>query len=76
MVRFYAESSLTCKFELTTAILNFERFEVSKNPMFHKSSLGPKSVRFVLVTLRADLRSRKIRFFTTHPGDLKWCVLC
>ena len=49
----FAESSLTCKSELNTAILNFERFEVFKTPMFHKSSLGPEMVRFVLVTLKA-----------------------
>ena len=30
----YAESSLTCKFELNTAILDFDRFEVRKSPIF------------------------------------------
>ena len=34
----YVESSLTCKFDLNTAILEFNRFEVSKNPIFHNSS--------------------------------------
>ena len=49
-------------------------------------------LRFVLVTLRAaypanmscklqfqisaSLRSAKIRFLTTRPAKLKWCVLC
>ena len=46
MVR-YGESSVICKFELNTAILDFHWLEV-----------------------------RKILFFTTLPGDLKWCVLC
>ena len=49
----YAESSLTCKFELNTAILDFDRFEVSKNPIFHNTSRRPHVVRFVLVTLKA-----------------------
>ena len=34
----YAEGSLTLKFELNAAILEFDRFEVSKNPIFHNSS--------------------------------------
>ena len=51
----YAEGSLTLKFELNTTILDFNRFEVSKNPIFHKSSRRPQLVRFVLVTLRAAL---------------------
>ena len=29
----YADSSLTCKFQLNTAILDFDRFEVTKNPL-------------------------------------------
>ena len=37
MVRFV----LTCKFELNTAILDFDRFEVSKNPIF--SQLMPET---------------------------------
>ena len=49
----YAESCLTSKFELNTAILDFERFEVSKNRIFHNSSRRPKIVRFVLITVRA-----------------------
>ena len=49
----YAQSSLTSKFDLNTAILDFERFEVSKNPNFHNTSRRPHVVRFVLVTLRA-----------------------
>ena len=48
----YAESSLTCKFELNTAILNFERFEVSKNPIFGFSSQRDQMLRSVLVALR------------------------
>ena len=51
----YAESSLTCKFELNAAILDFGRFEVSKNPIFHKSSWRPEMVLFVLVTVKAAL---------------------
>ena len=80
----YAESSLTSNFELNAAILDFGRFEVSKNPIFHKSSWRPEMVLFVLVTVKAalpanlssirggeilaDLRSGKIRFFTAPPG--------
>ena len=30
----YADSSLSCKFELNTAVLDFYRFEVTKNPNF------------------------------------------
>ena len=40
MVRFVLvtlRAALTCKFELNTAILDFDRFKVSKNPIFHKS---------------------------------------
>ena len=55
MVRFvsYAETNLTCKFELKTAILIFERFKYSKNPIFHNWCWRPEILRFVLVTLRA-----------------------
>ena len=49
----YAESSLTCKFELNAAILDFDRFEVRKNPNVHNSSLRPQMVRFLFLTLRA-----------------------
>ena len=48
----YAESKRSCKFELNPASLDFNRFEVSKNPIFHNSSERPQMVRFVLVTLR------------------------
>ena len=54
MVRFVlvtAISSLTCQFELNTTILDFGRFEVRKNSIFHNSSGKPQMVRFVLVTL-------------------------
>ena len=51
----YAESNLTCKFELNTAILDFDRFDVSKKPIFYNSSRKPQMVRFVLVTLKAVL---------------------
>ena len=69
------------------AILDFDRFEVRRNLIFHNSSRRPQMVRFVLVTLKAafpsnlssirriqiltDLRSAKLRFFTTRPGELK-----
>ena len=33
----YADSSLTCKFELNTTILDFGRLEDSTNPIFHNS---------------------------------------
>ena len=36
----YAEGSLTCKFEVNTGILDFDRFEVRKSPIFHSSSWG------------------------------------
>ena len=54
MVRFvsYAESSQTCKFELNIEILDFDRFKVRKNPIFHNSSRRPPKVRLLLVTLR------------------------
>ena len=48
----YAESSLTCKFELKTEILDFGRFELKKDPTFQTSSQWNQMVRFVLVTLR------------------------
>ena len=48
-----ADWGLTCKFKLNTAILHFDRFKVSKNPIFHNSSQRPQIVRFVLVTLTA-----------------------
>ena len=73
-------------------ILNVDRFEVTKNPLFHKSSRRLQIVRFVLVSLRAaklanlsSIRpfeistvwwSAKIRVFTNRAGDLKWPVLC
>ena len=49
----YAESSLSCKFQLDTAILDFDRFDVMKNPIFLNSSRRPQIVRIVLVTLTA-----------------------
>ena len=49
----YAESCLTFKFELNAAILDFERFEDTKNPILHNSSWRLRMVCFVLVTLRA-----------------------
>ena len=49
----YANINLTCKLELNTAIVDFDRFEVSKHLIFHNSSPRPQMVRFVLVTLRA-----------------------
>ena len=49
----YAESSLTCSFEPNTAIFDFARLEVTKNPLFHKSYQRFQMVRFVLVTLKA-----------------------
>ena len=77
---------------LNRAILEFDRFEVSKNPIFHNSSRRVQMVRFVLVSLKAVkpanlssirpfeistvLWSDKIRVFTNRPGDLKWSVLC
>ena len=53
----YAESSLTYKFELYTAILDFDGFQVRRNPIFHNSSRRPQMVCFVLVTLKAALPS-------------------
>ena len=44
---------LSCNFKLNTAILDFDRFEVNKNPLFPNLSGRPHVVRFVLVTLRA-----------------------
>ena len=49
----YAERSLTYKFKLNPALLDLGRYEVSKKPIFHKSSRRPQVARFVLVTLRA-----------------------
>ena len=37
---------------ITTTILDFDRFEVSKNQIFHNSSRKPQMVRFRLLTLR------------------------
>ena len=56
MVRFvlcYAESSLTCKFELKTSILDFGQFDVRKNPIFNNSSCKSQMLRFVLLDLKA-----------------------
>ena len=59
----YAKINLTCKLELNTAIVDFDRFEVSKNPIFLNSTRRPQIVRFVLVMLRAaytvNLRSMR-----------------
>ena len=49
----YDESSLTCKFKLHKKILDLDRYQLSKNPIFHNLSRRPQIVRFVLVTLRA-----------------------
>ena len=56
MVRFfvcYAESSVNYKFELNTAVWDFDPFEGSKNTIFHNSSRRPQMVGFVLVSPRA-----------------------
>ena len=37
---------------IITTILDFDRFEVSKNQIFHNSSRKPQMVRFGLLTLR------------------------
>ena len=50
----YAESRITCKFELNSAILDLHPFQVREKPIFHNSSRRPQTVRFVLVTLRAE----------------------
>ena len=58
MVRFVLvtlRAVVTCKFELNTASLDFDRFEVSKNPIFYNSSRRTQMVRFVFLTLRAAL---------------------
>ena len=49
----YANINLTCKLELNTAIVDFDRFEVSKNPIFHNSYRRPQMERFLLVTQKA-----------------------
>ena len=49
----YAKINLTCKLELNTAIVDFDRFEVSKNPIFHNSYRRPQMERFLLVTQKA-----------------------
>ena len=88
----YVESSLTCKFELSRAILDFDRLEVSRNPIFHNSSRRHQMERFLLVSwehpnLQIWAQSGDFRFwpiwghqkseiFTTRPANLKWCVLC
>ena len=45
-----AESSLTSKYAHNKAILDFHRFEVSKNSSFNNSSRRPQLVSFVLVS--------------------------
>ena len=42
----YAESRLTCKFELDSAIPDFDRFEGGKNPIIYDSCWRPQMVRF------------------------------
>ena len=49
----YAKSSETCRFELNASILDFDRLEVSKNPIFQDLSRRPQMVRLLLVTPRA-----------------------
>ena len=45
----YANINLTCKLELNTAIVDFDRFEV----IFHNSYQRPQMERFLLVTQKA-----------------------
>ena len=47
--------ALTSKCERNTAILDFDIFELRKNPNFHNSSRKPQILRFVFVTLIAAL---------------------
>ena len=47
--------NLTYKFEQDTMILDFRRFEESKNPFSNNSSGKPQMVRFVLVTAISSL---------------------
>ena len=58
MVRFVLVTlmnSLTCKFELNTAILDFDRFEVSKNPIFHNSSRTTSNAAFCVSYAESSL---------------------
>ena len=60
----YPESNLICKLELNTAILDFGRFEVSKNSIFHKSSRKPQMVRYgeSRVTCKFELNTAILDF--------------
>ena len=49
----YATSRQTCRFELNAAMLDFDRFQVSKNTIFEDLSRRPQMVRLLLVTSRA-----------------------
>ena len=49
----YAKINLTCKLELNTAILDFDRFEVRKNTISQNSSRRTQMVRFVSMTVWA-----------------------
>ena len=49
----YAKINLTCKLELNTAIVDFDRFEVRKNPISQNSSRRTQMVRFVSMTVWA-----------------------
>ena len=46
-------AALSCKCERNTTILDFDIFELRKNPNFHNSSRKPQILRFVFVTLKA-----------------------
>ena len=65
----YSDTSLTFKFDFNTAILRFDRFEVTKNPVFHHSSRRRQMMRLVLVTLRAAQPANfsRIRWFRFWP---------
>ena len=49
----YAKINLTCKLELNTATLDFDRVEVRKNPISQNSSRRTQMVRFVSMTVGA-----------------------
>ena len=56
----YADSSLTCKFQLNTAILDFDRSEVTKNPLFQSRPGGFKWC--VLSWLRREQHNLQIQY--------------
>ena len=61
MVRFVLvmlKAAQPCKLKLNTAILDFGRFEVGKNPIFHNSYRRPQISGFFVSNAESSLTSK------------------